>query len=224
MAKVPIVFCKICGKSKKFPNNRSIKKNGNYCSHFCANEGHKVDPLIKKQRIAEWTKQYYKRPEIQKKASEYYKKRYIQIKEVNRLKRLKKKQEKQETYRLIIEQRKLKRLTKRTKICEKCEKSFITRSFIKSRFCSAKCSNESKRKHIKRPRNKGIPKEIFDKMRAACNFSCFSCGGKELFVDQYWPYLVQDHIVPVSKGGKKRSKDNIQPLCWNCNNQKSDKM
>lgn len=60
-------------------------------------------------------------------------------------------------------------------------------------------------------------------MRAEYNYTCPICGEKEPFLDQFWHLLVQDHIIPRSKGGRKRSKENIQPLCWNCNNKKSDK-
>jgi len=83
-----------------------------------------------------------------------------------------------------------------------------------------------RKKHPEKRRsgNGGIKKEAFDKMRKEYNYTCPMCGRKEPFLDQYWPYLVQDHIIPRSKGGKKRSIDNIQPLCWDCNNKKGDKI
>jgi hypothetical protein len=44
---------------------------------------------------------------------------------------------------------------------------------------------------------------------------CASCrGGK---------YLVIDHIIPLSRGGTN-TKDNIQPLCVQCNSSKGNKL
>lgn len=37
-----------------------------------------------------------------------------------------------------------------------------------------------------------------------------------------WKELLQDHILPVSKGGGL-TQDNVQALCRSCNASKSDK-
>ena len=76
----------------------------------------------------------------------------------------------------------------------------------------------------KKSKNKGVSKEAFEKIKQAYGYKCAICGKKEPFLGQYWPYLTQDHIIPRSKGGKKRAKSNIQPLCWNCNLKKQDKI
>ena len=47
------------------------------------------------------------------------------------------------------------------------------------------------------------------------NYSCASCGSKEK--------IEQDHIIPLSKGGKHEIK-NVQPLCRSCNARKSNKI
>lgn len=46
---------------------------------------------------------------------------------------------------------------------------------------------------------------------ARYNHKCLACGASEA--------LTADHIVPLSKGGSN-TIDNIQPLCWTCNNRK----
>ena len=102
------------------------------------------------------------------------------------------------------------------------------RGFWKEHHSEIK-SEQRRRYRLKHPEkrrngNGGIPKEAFDKMRAEYDFTCPICGRKEPFLDQYWQHLVQDHIMPRSKGGKKRSKNNIQPLCWECNTKKGDKI
>lgn len=57
-------------------------------------------------------------------------------------------------------------------------------------------------------------KEEFKKMCEEYGNICPCCGEKKK--------LTIDHIVPISKGGSD-DIDNIQPLCSNCNNKKSNK-
>lgn len=51
-------------------------------------------------------------------------------------------------------------------------------------------------------------------MKKACNYTCKNCGRSEPTIK-----LTQDHIKPISKGGK-HTIDNIQPLCMQCNQRK----
>lgn len=75
----------------------------------------------------------------------------------------------------------------------------------------------------RKPNSKGISKEAFDKMRVEYGFRCVICGRIEPFFDQFWPFLTQDYWLARSNGGRKRSKENIVPLCWNCNIEKGNK-
>lgn len=36
--------------------------------------------------------------------------------------------------------------------------------------------------------------------------------------------MTKDHTIPVSKGGSKSSLKNLQPMCFNCNKEKADKL
>ena len=51
------------------------------------------------------------------------------------------------------------------------------------------------------------------------NHCCAMCGMQEPFIDQFYPYLTEDHVIPLSKGGSN-GIDNIQPLCHRCNSKK----
>lgn len=51
------------------------------------------------------------------------------------------------------------------------------------------------------------------------NYKCAVCGGTEPFLRQFYMFLTVDHIIPLKKGGKN-IKENIQPLCSNCNRKK----
>ncbi len=57
----------------------------------------------------------------------------------------------------------------------------------------------------------------WEDMKVYYSFTCLCCGRQEPEIK-----LEQDHIVPISKGGK-HLKENIQPLCRSCNASKSDK-
>jgi 5-methylcytosine-specific restriction endonuclease McrA len=80
------------------------------------------------------------------------------------------------------------------------------------------------KKHPKQGHCGGIRKEAFEKIKAKYGYKCAICGKQEPFLNQYWHYLTQDHIIPRSKGGRKRCASNIQPLCWSCNIKKSNKL
>lgn len=45
---------------------------------------------------------------------------------------------------------------------------------------------------------------------------CQNCGTKE--------NLTIDHVIPISKGGNQKAKNNMQVLCKKCNGDKGDKI
>jgi len=59
-------------------------------------------------------------------------------------------------------------------------------------------------------------------LKAKYLYCCLSCGMKEPFTGQRVEHLTEDHIVPLSRGGS-HNIDNIQPLCFRCNNSKRTK-
>lgn len=62
----------------------------------------------------------------------------------------------------------------------------------------------------------------WEELKIKHNFTCICCGRKEPFEEQYYKYLTEDHITPLSKGGSDNI-DNIQPLCFKCNSVKNNK-
>jgi 5-methylcytosine-specific restriction endonuclease McrA len=67
----------------------------------------------------------------------------------------------------------------------------------------------------RRARQAGVPSAFtHDEWIALCDrFGnvCVACGAADP--------LTVDHVIPLSKGGANRA-ENIQPLCFPCNNQK----
>lgn len=59
-----------------------------------------------------------------------------------------------------------------------------------------------------------IPSGIWQEILDFYENRCLCCGSKD--------DLTQDHVVPLSKGGK-HSPDNVQPLCGMCNYRKNSK-
>ena len=51
------------------------------------------------------------------------------------------------------------------------------------------------------------------------NYCCAICGMQEPFTDQWYQWLTEDHIIPISKDGTNKI-DNIQPACMICNSKK----
>lgn len=60
------------------------------------------------------------------------------------------------------------------------------------------------------------------KIKENHNFCCARCGEKEPFLNQFYPLLTIDHIIPINKGGNNFIS-NIQPLCLRCNSIKGHK-
>jgi len=142
-----------------------------------------------------------------------------------------------ERIRLEIKQRKLEVKRRRTYTCLFCKERFYDHHHKKYRkYCSRECRANADRIYpnkrearkayrLRHPGNsKGIKIKAFRELCAKYDYRCAICGKQEPFLNQYWIYLTQDHIIPRSKGGRKRSITNIQPLCWDCNIKKSNKV
>ncbi len=214
-----VVTCKNCyTQFKIFPSR--INKNGNFCCRDCSKQyvdKHRTDPILIKQKIKESRKAYWAKRNAPR-ILENFQKRQKRKVERNLLKILKK----------IVSAKGRKELVENK--CQHCGLVFKTR--YPHKFCSKKCNGQSKfrggrkgylkRHPEKKVKHYGISKERFQKIKEKFGYRCAICGEKEPFLDQYWHYLTQDHIVPRSKGGSKYTEENIQPACWNCNIKKSD--
>lgn len=58
---------------------------------------------------------------------------------------------------------------------------------------------------------------------------CFYCGAKNLIRElpenetrQPWNLATIDHVIPISKGGKRYNHDNCVLSCYRCNQKKKD--
>lgn len=72
---------------------------------------------------------------------------------------------------------------------------------------------KNRRRNIHKSQMKGShSKRAWERLKKKHDFKCLMCESENLF-------LTRDHIVPVSKSGNN-SIDNIQPLCYSCNNLK----
>lgn len=107
--------------------------------------------------------------------------------------------------------------------CDYCNKSFI--GIHSRRYCSQKCG-ERDNKITDRIRKYGSIKEkiykkkIFEKYNWKC-VVCDTLTPIELRGTKNDNAPELDHIVPLSKGGT-HTNDNMQLLCRNCNNLKSN--
>jgi len=63
----------------------------------------------------------------------------------------------------------------------------------------------------------------WNELKRINNYRCLMCGKSEPFIGQRTPYLTEDHIIPLSKGGDNNI-GNIQPLCLRCNLKKHSKI
>jgi 5-methylcytosine-specific restriction endonuclease McrA len=207
---------------------RDLRPNGNFCSQSCFKlweTKNKIDPKIIKEKDRIYQNAYAKRPYVRIKRNEY-------IKEWAKRKR-RENPDFQERFRkrqikkiVKLFRKRLSHLLRIPKkfVCLNCKIEFIDDKWKDRKYCSKKCSASAHKIYSTKPKCKGIRKELFEKIKESQDYKCAICGNKEPFLDQYWHYLTQDHIIPRSKGGKKRSKENIQALCWNCNIKKSNKL
>lgn len=202
-----IIYCKYCHKKKKLRARQDIRLNGNFCNRLCFREWLEKNSLSKEERRKKWNKYYreyvrrkkWRNPEYRAKIKTRIKKRHIWFL-IRVIKKFGKEKKNQERIKYKLEHRRI-FLTEE----ERQEKRRLYRKEYKLRYPE------------KRSKSKGITKEAFEKIKAQYDYRCAICGRKEPFLDQYWIWLTQDHIIPRSKGGGKRSRENIQPLCWNCN-------
>ena len=65
--------------------------------------------------------------------------------------------------------------------------------------------------------------EDWEDIKKEFNYCCAICGRQEPFTDLWYPWLTEDHIIPISKGGANWIK-NIQPLCITCNTKKGQSL
>ena len=77
------------------------------------------------------------------------------------------------------------------------------------------------RKHRIRANGGNVTNQEWEEIKRKVGYRCVVCGEKEPF-KQSCTTLTQDHIVPISKGGK-HIKENLQPLCMECNIRKYNK-
>ncbi len=100
--------------------------------------------------------------------------------------------------------------------------------YISKRLMEEKTKAEERRERASRngklggrPSNRATTKKQFDKdwyeMILFFKNKCLCCG--EQFPDDMMPTM--DHVIPKSFGGEKEIK-NVQPLCFNCNREKSN--
>lgn len=237
------ITCNLCGKEKKVHAKRDIHPNGNFCSQDCFQEWTKKNAMSEEERKrkanirtkewirnhrGKWNQSQNKRvwekrnsgdyeewriaKQIRKLAKEKLKIEVQRRKLERHQKSIERKKERQKFYRengLRAMWDKNPERIKRKREYEKRPEVRIRRNLTKKRWL--------KLHPEKRTKAKGIKKEAFDKMRTEYNYTCPRCDKKEPFLDQYWHYLTQNHRIPISMGGKKRTKENIIPLCWNCN-------
>lgn len=240
-----IIICKFCGKRKKVRSRREINSNGNFCSQECFKlwlQKNVIPKEIKRRRHNEYQKNRFReklkdpifREKWNKRQNEYFwNKRNSGDYQEWKFKKIGKHLIKilRKYYKKRLKQDKIR---KRTYTCIHCGNTFYDEHNKKKRiYCSRKCranadkiyKNKAEGKRAYRLRhpekklngNGGITKETFNKIKAQYGYRCGRCGRTEPFIDQYWIWLTQDHIISRKNGGKKQSKGNIQPLCWNCN-------
>ena len=206
-----IIKCKLCGKEKRVASKRELHPNGNFCSQACFIAWAKINLSIpEEEKRRRWNKYQNEYKRKQRQESEPY--------VVRKIRRDARKLSKRNREQVRIKNRGIR---KEKELWTKWRKGFWRKHHSEMK------KEQRRRYRIKHPEkrrngNGGITKEAFEKIKAEHGYRCAICGRKEPFLDQYWHWLVQDHIIPRSKGGKKRSASNIQPLCWNCNTEKGD--
>jgi 5-methylcytosine-specific restriction endonuclease McrA len=84
-----------------------------------------------------------------------------------------------------------------------------------------KSLRQRNRKHRIRANGGNLTNKEWEDIKKKFDYKCAICGGEEPF-KQSCTTLTQDHIKPISKGGR-HIKENIQPLCMECNIRKHNK-
>lgn len=197
--KTPYINCKQCGKEKKLKANRDFNPNGNFCSQGCHHQ---------------WSKDHAQPEDIKRDKWNKYQSKYRRDK--------------------TAEKRRIKQESKSKDILNKIISKFINELFepVKEKRVPKTPEQILKIREARKywwnklckPSSKGISKQAFERIKAQHEYKCALCGQPEPFLNQYWQYLTQDHIIPRSLGGRKRSATNIQPACWDCNIKKSNKL
>ncbi len=197
-------ICENCGKVERVWASR-IKKI-NFCSTNCFKEWQKkkaVDPEIRRIRLNKYQNEWKKRKRLESpQFLEKLKNRQIRLL-LKVLKKYKRNKVKREKIKYKLEHKRV----------------ILTEEERKERRRRYKKEHPEKFSSFK-----GISKEVFNKIKRQQNYRCYYCWEEEPFLDQYWHFLTQDHYIPRSKGGRKRSKENIVAACWDCNIDKSNKL
>ena len=77
-------------------------------------------------------------------------------------------------------------------------------------------ANKRRQERMKKAKEKGRhSKEEWYEMLVFFNHRCCKC-----FKSKDNVFIVKDHVVSISEGGSD-GIDNLQPLCWTCNTNKS---
>lgn len=112
---------------------------------------------------------------------------------------------------------------KKVQTCsKKCTKKlWVMKHKNDPEFKKYRALRQRNRKHRIRANGGNVTNAEWEEIKEKANYRCVICGEKEPF-NQSCTTLTQDHIIPISKGGK-HIKENLQPLCMECNIRKNNK-
>lgn len=112
----------------------------------------------------------------------------------------------------------------RLAICKKYNKSEKGKATQKKYRCSERGKlavkiYDANRNHFKRTNGTGINTQQWEDIIQRYNYRCAYCGVHEVVLITLGETMTQDHVTPISRGGK-HSPNNIAPACVSCNTKK----